>query len=177
MFAEMLTKQTAESERRMVQMLQMFQIRSKTTSIPKFESFRPETELFKYYMKRFERFLLANSVARSKAAHVILTNQNPEIYKTLQTFALQLQPPRNVNDLNYYQIVLNILKKLFNRETFAISERYKFWSNGKMRVCTKALNSDSSMGGHMRFFKNYQLDSEALRTNFIYIYIFIQYTN
>ena len=131
MLAEMLVKQAAENERRMVQMLQTFQIGS-TTTTPKFEPFQPDAELFKDYIKRFETFLLANSVAQSKAAQVFHTNQSLKIYKTLETAASQLQPPRNINAMEYDQVVLN-MEKLFNPATFVIRERYKFWSNGKRK--------------------------------------------
>ena len=66
-FSEMLAKQAEEQNNKMLQLIQGLQ---STSNLPKFESFTPEKELFKDYFKRFETFLLANSVPLTKAAQV-----------------------------------------------------------------------------------------------------------
>ena len=99
-FSEMLAKQAEEQNNKMLQLIQGLQ---STLSLPKFESFTPEKELFKDYFKRFETFLLANSVPITKAAQVFLTNQSPETYKSLETLAAQSNPPLDINQLSFEQ--------------------------------------------------------------------------
>ena len=139
MFGEMMAKQQNEMVKQqnefMVkqqnEMTKIFQALLETvhsTPPPKFEPFQPEKELFKEYLKRFETHMLVNSIPEVKAAQVFLVNQTPDIYKTLETLASQMFPPRNVNELVFDQIVAH-METTFNPMTFLVRERYKFWTN------------------------------------------------
>lgn len=78
----------------------------------------------------YKMLLIANSVIQSKTAQVSFINQSPEICKTFEILACQLQPPQSIYALDYDQIVSN-MEKLFNRGTFVICKKYQFWSDGK----------------------------------------------
>ena len=58
-FSELMAKQAEEPNARMLEMLRTLQA---TSSIPKFEAFSPERELFKDHVKRFETFVLVSKV-------------------------------------------------------------------------------------------------------------------
>ena len=150
-------------------MLQLIQGLQSTSNLPKFESFTPEKELFKDYFKRFETFLLANSVPITKAAQVFLTNQSPETYKSLETLAAQLNPPLDINQLSFEHTRL-FMEQMYNPKTFVIRERYRFWTSCHRQPgeSVQELASRIRKAATTCDFVNIAdpLD-EALRTNFI----------
>ena len=165
-FSEMLAKQAEEQNNKMLQLIQGLQ---STSSLPKFESFTPEKELFKDYFKRFETFLLANSVPITKAAQVFLTNQSPETYKSLETLAAQLNPPLDINQLSFDQTRM-FMERMYNPKTFVLRERYRFWTSCHRQPgeSVQELASRIRKAATTCDFVNIAdpLD-EALRTNFI----------
>ena len=62
-------------------------------ALPAFTPFDSSMELWRDYWLRFGTFVEAHSVPENKAAHVLLTNQTPVIYKTLTNLASQKTPP------------------------------------------------------------------------------------
>ena len=165
-FSEMLAKQAEEQNNKMLQLIQGLQ---STSSLPKFESFTPEKELFKEYFKSFETFLLANSVPITKAAQVFMTNQSPETYKSLETLAAQLNPPLDINQLSFEQTRL-FMEQMYNPKTFVIRERYRFRTSCHRQPgeSVQELASRIRKAATTCDFVNIAdpLD-EALRTNFI----------
>ena len=91
------------------------------------------------------------------------------MYKQLEVFSSQLQPPRNINAWNYEEIESHMLN-IFNPVHFVVRERFKFWTECK-RVqgeTIQELASKMRKAAATCDFTNISnpLD-EALRTNFM----------
>ena len=167
-FAKMLAKQSEKNERRMFSFFQQSQ-QVANAPMPKFEQCIPEKELFCDYNNRFKTFLLTNSIPQTKAAQVFLTSQSSKMYKQLEVFSSQLQPPRNINAWNYEEIESHMLN-IFNTVHFVVRERFKFWTE-----CERAPGETiQELASKMRkatstcdFTKISNPLDEALRTNFM----------
>lgn len=104
----------------------------KHSSIPKFESFDSLSELWKEYHSRFMTFCRAQSVPDAKLAQVFLTNQTPTIYKLLTNLASQSNPPKEIHELSFPEIVA-YMKDQYDARKFVVRERFKFWTTMKRK--------------------------------------------
>ena len=95
---------------------------------PTFIAFEPSTELLKDYLARFKTFVSANSIPNTKQPQVFLTNQSATTYKLLCTLAGQFNPPKDVNELSFDEIV-KMMEEQLDPKRFVVRERYKFWSD------------------------------------------------
>ena len=99
-----------------------------TSAIPPFAAFDSTSELWPDYWSRFQTFLVANAVPEHRVPQVFLTNQNVAVYRQLSTTALQLTPPKDINNLTMDEIV-EFMKEQFDPKRFIVRERFKFWSD------------------------------------------------
>ena len=99
--------------------------------------------------------MLTNSIPQTKAAQVFLTSQSSEMYKQLEVFSSQLQPPKNINAWNYEEIESHMLN-IFNLVHFVVREGFKFWTECKSsrRDNSRAGLENEKGSGNLRFYKN-----------------------
>ena len=102
------------------------------TNIPSFSAFDPLSELWTDYWSRFQTFLEAHAVPKSRQAKVFLTNQSSVSYKLIDNMAKQLTPPRDINSLTLNEVA-DFMKEQFHPKRFIVRERYKFWSDMKRK--------------------------------------------
>ena len=86
------------------------QIGGNSINIPSFTSFDPSAELWSDYWEHFLTFIGAHSISEEKKAQVFLTNQTNVSYKLLSSYASQLTPPKDINELNINEIVDYMLR-------------------------------------------------------------------
>ena len=134
-----------------------------------FVQFDPASELWTDYWKRFQTFVVANSIPERKQAHVFLTNQSLVTYKLLSNLAAQQSSPKDVNDLTLNEIY-NFMLDQYHPKQFIVRERFKFWS----KMDRKLGESIQELVARIRqdavtcdFSSISDLQDEAMRTRFI----------
>ena len=100
--------------------------------IPKFTPFNTTEELWGDYWDRFCTFIQVHSIPEAKQAQVFLTNQTSVLYKLISSYASQLSPSKEVNQLTLKEIQV-YMKEQFDPTIYVVRERYKFWSDMKRK--------------------------------------------
>ena len=100
--------------------------------IPKFTPFNTTEELWGDYWDRFCTFIQVHSIPEAKQAQVFLTNQTSVLYKLISSYASQLSPSKEVNQLMLKEIQV-YMKEQFDPTIYVVRERYKFWSDMKRK--------------------------------------------
>ena len=69
----------------------------------------------------------AHDVPGERVAHVVLTNQSPVVYKTIDNLESQQSPPSDINNLSVMEIHDHMMDQFYLKR-FVVREPFKFWT-------------------------------------------------